>query len=776
MDLLGSLGTLATNVKNVTLPSILAAAAFAILLWPPRPYDRIPTVIDNHPDIKQLQFDAKQLVDDGNASLGEYLEKQYVSACTVREGADSYKFLTIPGIADRRAMAIKNQLVLDDIDRTLLKCIEEEQALQGIEDQAITNVNALITTRVSERDGINVTYQRYVNSLSPMAGKFRYLRDEKEKDIATLQARALNFQHVQKERARRVLELQRVEKEMGLRLADAGRLRPTQKFDDVLSGLGAHIVGFLTLVFAWGLLIDPINRALFSFFYDNHFDDAWDDVRPTRQTPGQDAHDKWYGEKRYRWNAKPAVALPFVLVLLAVTGLVIFYWTPSTSVPPATATIVCASANSVTAGQSVTLRATVSVPSLLTTPTGTIQFLNDGTSLDVAIALDNGAATDETTKLSAGDHVITAQYEAEKQSSVFKASTSMPVVVSVVGGPQTAQPLYETCSAPSPDSMFLPFWPLFDKCVAVMILALFIAYFLPGLLMLFAPLPVNPAKPSDDEIQAFRESQAAPLTIDQQVARDLIETLATNLKEALDKKSADSKSSTQRSEQDLVDEQVRRLAADLASKLTPPTTVRLPRAEAPRTLKEFAQLSLKNLGIKMSVRPHPTSGEEKTDDSRKPSASEQKLAEELVKKLVEDLKKKPSDGQATPNDAQKFANDLIQQLAKDLVKNLASGPRKPLTPEQKLAKAWDKISQPPYAIGQGLMAQSDFEALQNSYYSQSLISTGLILPLLPPRPCHFAYPAVRIGRPLDLCNIGSGTGAVADYRRRSPSQVSCRTG
>jgi len=55
---------------------------------------------------------------------------------------------------------------------------------------------------------------------------------------------------------------------------------------------------------------------------------------------------------------------------------------------------------------------------------------------------------------------------------------------------------------------------------------------------------------------------------------------------------------------------------------------------------------------------------------------------------------------------------------------------KPLTCEQKLAKDWMKLSQPPYAIGQGLMLRSDFETLQNSYYSQSLISIGLILPLL----------------------------------------------
>jgi len=62
MDLLSSLGTLVSNLKNITLPGVFAAAAFALLLWPPRPYDRIPEVVPNHVDIAKVRLAAEELL------------------------------------------------------------------------------------------------------------------------------------------------------------------------------------------------------------------------------------------------------------------------------------------------------------------------------------------------------------------------------------------------------------------------------------------------------------------------------------------------------------------------------------------------------------------------------------------------------------------------------------------------------------------------------------------------------------------------------------------
>jgi hypothetical protein len=783
MDLPGSLGTLWGNVKNVTLPGLFAALAFALVIWPPKPYDRIPTVIDNHPDIAKLRLVADQLKDDTQASFGEYL-KFSAPACMVREGADSYKFLTIPTVREMRAVAVKNQLILDDLDRTLLKCVEEEQALQGVEDQAIKNMNALIATRTTERDGINTIYQKYILSLSPMQGDFKEKLRSKEEEIAQLQAHALNFQRIQNERTRRVSELQRLEREIQQRLADAGRLRPTQKFDDVLSALSNHVVALITLVLAWGLLIDPVNRGIFGFVYDSGFDDPWDNVRRSRNSPGQDAYDKWYGKREHRvrsWFSRGR-AIIFILIALLIVGLVIFLWAPRSFVPPRADTIVCASADSITAGQSLTLSATVTVPSPLAAPDGTVQFLDGDNVLGSPSTLDKGTASYKANNLSAQDHIITARYEAARTEGrpILQASTSMPVVVSVVSVPQTAQALYSTCSAPRP-GLLPPFWGLFLKCLVVALLGVGIAWLWPSL---FAPEPAEGVaeRPTDAERAAFNNSSdvdvEAPLTDDQEMARALVQKLADELKQELEK-------DLERlsGEQKWAYESVQQLAKDLLQRLRAMSTSEQERAEGQvRTLadslkrqfnsgqeltdesvQQLAKNLVDELGITKSASEErlaedlvrrlaeglKTSVDQKKLDElvqylttnfvaqlRVMSASEQKLAEDLVQKLADDLKKQSS-GEPAPGDQKKkqpkseqeLVNNLIEQLAKDLVKNLSQGPRKPLTCEQKLAKLWKKISQPQYAIGQNLLSRSDFEALQNSYYSQSLVSIGLVIPL-----------------------------------------------
>lgn len=594
MDLLGSLGTLATNVKNITLPGVFAALAFALLIWPPRAYDRIPTVVDNHPDIAKLRLSVGQLTDDTEAGLGEYL-KQSAPACTVKEGADSYKFLTIPSsLRDRSSVAVKNQLVLDDIDRSLLKCVEEEQALQGIEDQVMANINALIVTRTSERDGINAVYQKYVLSLSPMQGEFKEKLENKEREIAKLQAHLLNFQRIQKERARRVLELNRLEGEMKARLGDPGRLRPAQRFDDVLSALGTHIVGFLTLVFAWGLLVDPINRGLFSLVYDTGFDEAWDHVRPTRQSPGEKAFKKWLGRegqaetvkehRRYtnrflagvaRFRSDARLSLLVILACVAAGALAVWKYAPS-SIVPRTYTIIRASATSVPTGDSITFTVTVIAPGSPYVPCGTVTFLREEENLGKGDLDREGGIQYTTGGLSPGNYKFTARYEPSSKTTVkcegssnFQSSTSVPVAVSV-GSPTPKPPIQNNPVIPDLRNPVSP--PLMRSCVlcsVVTVLGLIAGFFLPGVLKpLVRSTPMNRAeeRPSHEALATFKQALEGD--------------------------------------------------SDTA-----------------------------------------------------------------------------------------------------------------LTCEQKLARDWTKLSQPQYAIGQNLMSRSDFETLQNSYYSQSLVSTGLMLPL-----------------------------------------------
>lgn len=73
-------------------------------------------------------------------------------------------------------------------------------------------------------------------------------------------------------------------------------------------------------------------------------------------------------------------------------------------------TSVSSSAPSSTFGQSVTFTATVSPSTGPTTPTGSIQFLDNGANLGAAVPLSGGVATLSTSALGAGSHTISATY------------------------------------------------------------------------------------------------------------------------------------------------------------------------------------------------------------------------------------------------------------------------------------------------------------------------------------------------------------------------------
>jgi len=72
----------------------------------------------------------------------------------------------------------------------------------------------------------------------------------------------------------------------------------------------------------------------------------------------------------------------------------------------------------------------------------------------------------------------------------------------------------------------------------------------------------------------------------------------------------------------------------------------------------------------------------------------------------------------------------------------------PLSCDQKLARDWDRLSQPEYAIGMGLMLRTDYETLYTDYYGQSLVSSGMILPFF------FLVVAIFLTPQFGLANYG----------------------
>jgi hypothetical protein len=93
------------------------------------------------------------------------------------------------------------------------------------------------------------------------------------------------LQSATQERARRVIDLNRQAQILTDRQGDPGRLRPRQKFDDILAALGQHITGFTTLAIAWGLILTPLSQSAFSVYYGLVSKYRWDYLRKDRGPP-----------------------------------------------------------------------------------------------------------------------------------------------------------------------------------------------------------------------------------------------------------------------------------------------------------------------------------------------------------------------------------------------------------------------------------------------------------------------------------------------------------
>ena len=102
---------------------------------------------------------------------------------------------------------------------------------------------------------------------------------------------------------------------------------------------------------------------------------------------------------------------------------------PLQVVSSTTTTSLTASPNPATAGQSVTLTATLGGISGLT-PTGTIAFLNGATQSGTATVSSSGVATMATSSLAAGNYTLTAQYSG---NTSLASSTSPKLSLSVTG-------------------------------------------------------------------------------------------------------------------------------------------------------------------------------------------------------------------------------------------------------------------------------------------------------------------------------------------------------
>jgi hypothetical protein len=309
-SILSSLKDLLNNVKNLTLPGLVAALGFVFLLWPPQPIDVVNDVTVND----AYRDDKWPTTTDGLRGYAGRIDPVCRTVGTLR------KLPNPENIQDIKQLGVENQFNLERIARTLRECSEKEKALSGFEDSQISAANAEIEVLKKERDAIQDTYLNYEKAANPLRMHFRDLLDKKEKDIQDEQACIRELEQLKRERDRRATELDRLSKDVSDRLADPGRLRPKATFDDFLAILSNHIIAFLALAFGWSILFEPINRALFGYIYDGGFDDRLDILYYESRHPPVPRPPEYRS-----WN----LAIFFGVVILLIGFLFAAFWAAS---------------------------------------------------------------------------------------------------------------------------------------------------------------------------------------------------------------------------------------------------------------------------------------------------------------------------------------------------------------------------------------------------------------------------------------------------------------
>ena len=362
IDLLTNLFKL-TKVAAVTLPGLAAAGALALLFWLP-PVDVIPiaeqTFLTPPPKVpyqiqQELPCPAVPGVDRRDCRPPNTQDLTGMPACEVkqfflsdvndcyhctREDAQRIlvdspdgKMLHAAGLDENRLLpqqdgdkapeyidnaSARQQFVLDFEKHAFAQCAEVENSWRGVEEQA----NALLTA-----DAANLDKQRsdvqdaYVTDLKTNNPGTEKLRGELQRILNAIEStreKILRNSSSIKERERRSAELKL---DVGIitdRLTDPGRLRPRKTFDDYLSGLVNHVVGFILLSLALSLVVTAIDRATFDSIYEVLFTNSR--TMAAADAPGRATGLRRFGWDFWLWIAGLALTIVLCVVLYCVSG------------------------------------------------------------------------------------------------------------------------------------------------------------------------------------------------------------------------------------------------------------------------------------------------------------------------------------------------------------------------------------------------------------------------------------------------------------------------
>lgn len=173
-----------------------------------------------------------------------------------------------------RRRQLQEQLILDFENQKFSECINLETSLKGRETTENQQLKADLDIEEKQRSAAQDNYLAYLKSNNlALADRYRTEMENFQGCISLKRYSVLWNERDSLERDRRLAELTRGQGVITARLADPGRLRPRLGFDDFTTALVNHVVGFILLSLAAGVVVTAFNRAV---FFGGLFEDLFD--------------------------------------------------------------------------------------------------------------------------------------------------------------------------------------------------------------------------------------------------------------------------------------------------------------------------------------------------------------------------------------------------------------------------------------------------------------------------------------------------------------------
>jgi len=264
-----------TKLASLTLPGLLSAGVMALLLWPPKPLDVMPVVVNSDisvpPEIKVGPISVGERVREllrptlpqPNCSVYEYrmLEKrdfQYAGSYSVS--------------SDDIARA--QQFALEEQNSDLSKCISDEERIAETEKHAVVAFQNDLGAVEASRSSAAHTLSAYESIDSPLVAEARGRFESIDGQVQHLRKNILAIDQQIGDREFEISELRRFKAMADDRLSDPGRLRPEKPFDAFVEVLSRHVLAFIILALTLGVIIKAIITssgipALYSVIFES---------------------------------------------------------------------------------------------------------------------------------------------------------------------------------------------------------------------------------------------------------------------------------------------------------------------------------------------------------------------------------------------------------------------------------------------------------------------------------------------------------------------------